>query len=461
MDMKGMYKAHILVIDDERGLCNMLDAILGDLGYQVTTYTDPVSAIKVFERHQYSMVITDIKMPGMSGIEVLQKIKQRDADVPVLVITGYATVELSIQALRSGAFDILTKPFEPEEILNRVKNVLRHNELEEENRLLRLELTEQEQFGDVVGKSPELLKVIDTAQKISRRDIPVTIAGESGTGKELVARAIHQYSLRRDRPFIAINCGAVPETLLESELFGHRKGAFTGADHDKKGLFEEADQGTLLLDEVGNLPMNVQKALLRFLQEQEFYRLGETIPTKVDVRIIAATNADLKSEMEKGRFREDLYYRLAVVKLNLPPLRNRCTDIPLLAIHFVDLFNKEYSTKIKGISPQAMELLVQNQWPGNVRELRNVIEATLAIEGEGEQIGVDALSRLMDVSVDSDSSEYAEYFNGSYSDGLAYFEHQYFVKLLSRASGNVDQAARLAELNIATLYRKIKKYHLR
>jgi len=459
--MKDMSNAHILVIDDEQGLCNMLDAILGDLGYRVTTYTDPLAAIKMFEPHQYSMVITDIKMPGISGIEVLQKVKARDADVPVLVITGYATVELSIQALRSGAFDILTKPFEPEELLNRVKNVLRHNELEEENRRLRLELTGQEQFGDVVGKSPELLKVIDTAKKIAGRDIPVTIAGESGTGKELVARAIHQYSTRKDRPFVAINCGAVPETLLESELFGHRKGAFTGADHDKKGLFEEAHQGTLLLDEVGNLPLNVQKALLRFLQEKEFYRLGETRPTRVDVRIIAATNADLKVEMETGNFREDLYYRLVVAKLNLPPLRSRRTDIPLLAIHFVDVFNKEYSTQIKGISPQAMELLVENDWPGNIRELRNVIEATLAIEGDGAQISADSLSRLMDIETGSKSSEFAESFDCSYSDALAYFEHSYFVKLLSRASGNVEKAARLAELNIATLYRKIKKYHLR
>lgn len=457
-----MYKAHILVIDDEKGLCNMLDAILGDLGYRVTTYTDPVSAIKMFEPHQYSMVITDIKMPGMGGIEVLQKIKERDADVPVLVITGYATVELSIQALRSGAFDILTKPFEPEEMLNRVRNVLRHNELEEENRRLRHELTGQEQFGDVVGKSPELLKVIDTAQKISSRDIPVTIAGESGTGKELVARAIHQHSLRRNKPFVGINCGAVPETLLESELFGHRKGAFTGADHDKKGLFEEADQGTLLLDEVGNLPMNVQKALLRFLQEKEFYRLGETRPTRVDVRIIAATNADLKVEMEKGNFREDLYYRLAVVKLNVPPLRKRRTDIPLLAIHFVNLFNKEYATRVKRVTPQAMELLVQHHWPGNVRELRNVIEATLAIEGDGEQISAEALSRLMEIPTGSDHSDFGEsLFDTNYSDALAYFEHTYFVKLLSRASDNVDKAATLAELNIATLYRKIKKYHLR
>jgi DNA-binding NtrC family response regulator len=461
MDITGMHKAHILIIDDEHGLCNMLEAILGDLGYRVTTYTDPVSAIRMFEPHRYSMVITDIKMPGMNGIEVIQQIKERDADVPVLVITGYATVELSIQALRSGAFDILTKPFEPEEMLTRVKNVLRHNELEEENRRLRLEITSQGQFGDVVGKSPELLKVIDTAQKISTRDIPVTIAGESGTGKELVARAIHQYSLRKKRPFVAINCGAVPEMLLESELFGHRKGAFTGADHDKKGLFEEADKGTLLLDEVGNLPINVQKALLRFLQEQEFYRLGETRPTRVDVRVIAATNADLKVEMENGRFREDLYYRLAVVKLNLPPLRNRRTDIPLLAIHFVDLFNRQYSTKIKTISSQAMELLVKHDWPGNVRELRNVIEATLAIEGEKEQIGVDALCRLMDVTAEADSSGMTDSFDGSYSDALAYFEHHYFIKLLSRASGNVDKAARLAELNIATLYRKIKKYHLR
>ena len=460
--MKNMSKAHILVIDDEQGLCNMLEAILGDIGYRVTSFTDPLQALKKFKPHNYSMVVTDIKMPGMSGIEVLQQIKKRDTEIPVLVITGYATVDLSIQALRSGAFDILTKPFEPEEILNRVKNVLRHNELEEENRRLRFELKAQERFGDVVGKSPELLAVLDTAQKIAGRDIPVTISGESGTGKELVAQAIHYHSLRKDKPFVAINCGAVPESLLESELFGHRKGAFTGADHDKKGLFEAAHEGTLLLDEVGNLPLNVQKALLRFLQEKEFYRLGETRPTSVDVRIIAATNADLKSEMEQGNFREDLYYRLVVARLNLPPLRKRRTDIPLLAIHFVDLFNKEYATQIKSISPEAMELLVRYDWPGNVRELRNVIESTLAIEGDGETISADSLSRLMDIDPDaSEASELLESLSGNYGDALAYFEHSYFVNLLARASGNVEQAAKLAELNIATLYRKIKKYHLR
>ena len=452
--------AHIFVIDDETGLCTMLETILGDLGYRVTSFTDPVKALKSFEPHKYSLVVTDIKMPQMNGIEVLKHIKKRDPEVPVLVITGYATVELSIQALRNGAFDILTKPFEPEEMLTRVRNVLRHNELEEENRRLRHELSGQEQFGDVVGKSAELRKVLDTARKVSNRDIPVTISGESGTGKELVARAIHQHSPRHPKPFIAINCGALPETLLESELFGHRRGAFTGADHDKKGLLEEADNGTLLLDEVGNLPVNVQKALLRFLQEKEFYRLGETRPTQVDVRIIAATNADLKAEMEKGLFREDLYYRLAVVKLNLPPLRERRTDIPLLAIHFVDMLNKEFSTRVKSITPQAMELLVQYSWPGNIRELRNVIEATLAIDGGDEQIGAETLRRLMDLN-EENSETMEPLFTGNYSDALAHFEHSYFVRLLSRASGNVEQAAQLAELNIATLYRKIKKYNLR
>ena len=457
-----MDRVHILVIDDEKGLCRMLETILGDLGYQVTVFTDPVEAVKRYEPQKYSMVITDIKMPGMNGIEVLQKIKQRDAGVPVLVITGYATVDLSIQAIRNGAFDILTKPFEPEEMVNRVRNVLRHNKLEEDNRRLRQGLKAQEQFGDVIGKSPELHKVLDTARKIAARDIPVTITGESGTGKELVAKAIHMYSLRKEKPFIAINCGALPENLLSSELFGHKRGAFTGADNDKKGLLEVADNGTLLLDEVGNLPVDVQKALLRFLQEKEFYRLGETRPTRVDVRIIAATNADLKDEMEQGRFREDLFYRLAVVRLDLPPLRKRKTDIPLLAIHFIDLFNQDFPTNIKGITPQAMELLVKHQWPGNIRELRNVIEATMAVGSDDSRIDVDCLNRLMDVDsggVVSPSTD--ALFEGSYSDALAHFEHGYFVRLLSRASGNVESAAHMAELNIATLYRKIKKYHLR
>lgn len=455
-----MPQAHILVVDDEQGLCNMMSAILVDDGYRVTAETDPVAAMKRFVVEPFSLVITDVKMPGMDGLEVLEQVKERNKATPVIMITAYATVEMSIQALRNGAFDILTKPFEPEELLHRVRKALRHNQLLEENSLLRRELAaEQGQFGQLVGKSQGLMRVVHTARKIAKRDIPVTILGESGTGKELVAKAIHQHSERSAKQFVAINCGAIPETLLESELFGHSKGAFTGADKEKTGLLEAADKGTLFMDEVGNLPINVQKALLRFLQEKEFYRLGDSQPTKVDVRIVSATNADLLSEMETGAFREDLFYRLAVVKLKLPPLRDRKTDIPLLAQHFVAEMNQTFNTDVKGFTPQAMQALIGYSWPGNVRELKNVVEASLAIESD-ELVGVDGLSKLMDLGVAEEGGQGGDQPE-SYADSLARFERHYFKELLEKAGGNVEEAANVARVNVATLYRKIKKYDLR
>ena len=451
--------AHILVIDNEKGLCRMLEAILSDSGYRVSVFTDPVKAMAFFNPGRCSMVITDVKMPVMDGLEVLKTIKKQDEDIPVIMITGYATVEMSIHALRNGAFDILTKPFEPAELLHRVRNGLRQTALLEENRQLRQELAEQDRFGDVLGKSPALLKVLDTARKIALRDIPVTISGESGTGKELVARAIHEHSPRKNKPFVAINCGALHESLLESELFGHTKGAFTGAEQPKKGLFEMADQGTLLLDEVGNLPMNVQKALLRFLQEKEFYRVGDSTPTRVDVRVLAATNADLQSEMESGAFRQDLYYRLAVVKLKLPPLRDRRTDIPLLASHFVDEMNRRFGTEVKGFTAEACEVLIGHDWPGNIRELKNVIEATLAIESDS-LVGIEGLSRLMDTERYLRKGEDGVELK-KYSDALSTFECEYFATVLARVNGNAEKGAEQADVNIATFYRKIKKYSLR
>lgn len=449
--------AHILVIDNQKSLCRMLEAILGDSGYQVTSHTNPVEALECFHPQSFSMVITDVKMPQMDGLEVLKIIKQRDEEIPVIMITGHATVEMSIHALRNGAFDILTKPFEPEELMQRVRNGLRQSSLILENKELRRELAGQEKFGKVVGKSPALLAVLETARKIAPRNIPVTIDGESGTGKELVARAIHDHSLRREKPFVAINCGALPDSLLESELFGHARGAFTGAEQDKKGLLEMAQNGTVLLDEVGNLPMNMQKALLRFLQEKEFYRVGEATPTRVDVRILASTNADLEQELEAGRFREDLYYRLAVVRIRMPPLRDRRTDIPLLAAHFIEKMNVRFGTAVKGFTPEVCELLINHDWPGNIRELKNVIEASMAIENES-LVGLGGLARVMDVGKRRNRGSMGE---RKYSDALMDFECNYFAELLQACGNNVEVAAQKADVNIATFYRKIKKYNLR
>jgi len=328
-------KKCIMLIDNEEGLCRMMEAVLLDSNYKVKAYTRSFQAVEEFVPGEWDLVITDIKMPGMDGLEVLQRIKEKQPLIPVIMITAYATVEMSIQALRKGAYDMLTKPFEPEELLYRVKNALTQTELIEENRELKEELAGKFRFENIIGASAGLKSVLEKVEKIAIRDTSVLITGESGTGKELIAQAIHYNSPRKGKRFVAINCGALPESILEGELFGYKKGAFTGAKENRAGLLETADGGTLFLDEVGNLPMNVQKTLLRFLQEQEFNRLGDTTPTKVDVRILSATNSELKQAIKSGAFREDLYYRLNVVNIHLPPLRERRNDIPLLAAHFI------------------------------------------------------------------------------------------------------------------------------
>ncbi|MDS4071083.1 MAG: sigma-54 dependent transcriptional regulator [Candidatus Competibacter sp.] len=447
----------ILVVDNDEAVCRMIEIILADRDYAVSAYTHSLDAMAAFAPGRYDLVITDIKMPAMNGLEVLHQIKEQDPSLPVLMITAHATVDLSIQALRKGAYDILTKPFEPEELLSRVRNALRQTELIEENRELKEELATWQ--GSIVGDSPHLLGVLETARKVAARDIPVLISGESGTGKELVAREIRDHSRRKEGKFVAINCGAIPEALLESELFGHRKGAFTGADRDHKGLIETADGGTLFLDEVGTLPLNVQKTLLRFLQEQEFYRVGDTSPIKVNVRVLSATNLDLQAAVQSGVFREDLYYRLNVVHLRLPPLRSRRSDIPLLVAHFVKEQNKYFGTHVKGFTRGAMEALVRHEWPGNIRQLRNVVQAAMAIDSS-DYIGLEVLAQLIQLP-SQDAAPARDIGELDYAAALARFETEYLSRLLETSGGNIEDVARQAGMNAATVYRKIKKYGLR
>jgi DNA-binding NtrC family response regulator len=436
-----------------------MEAVLKDSGYQVKSYTRSFEAVEDFEANSYDLVISDIKMPGMDGLEVLQKIRSKDQRVPVIMITAYATVETSIQALRKGAYDMLTKPFEPEELLYRVKNALNHTQLVEENRELKEELAGQFSFDNIIGASSGLKSVLETVKKVAVRDTSVLITGESGTGKELIAQAIHHNSPRRNQRFMAINCGALPESVLESELFGYKKGAFTGAGSDRKGILETADGGTLFLDEIGNLPLNVQKTLLRFLQEQEFMRIGDTKPIKVDVRVISATNADLQEEMDEGRYREDLFYRLNVVNIHLPPLRDRRSDLPLLAAHFIRQQNKKFGTSVQGLTPEAMQLLCAYDWPGNIRQMENVIEACMTLES-ADMIGLSVLSQF----ITADASNHtipAQTASEDYSQALGEFETNYLINLLSSTGGNVEEAARQAGMNMATIYRKLKKYQIR
>jgi DNA-binding NtrC family response regulator len=414
-----------------------------------------VQAVADFTDGAFDLVITDIKMPEMDGLEVLQHLRRRSPEIQVIMITAFATVEMSIQALRRGAYDMLTKPFEPDELIYRVKNALQHHALLTENRDLKEELTGKFQFDRIIGASAGLRDLLERVAKVAVRDTGVLITGESGTGKELIAQAIHHNSPRRDRKFIAVNCGALPENILESELFGYRKGAFTGATENRQGLLEAADGGTLFLDEVGNLPLNVQKTLLRFLQEQEFRRLGETTPTKVNVRLISATNSDLTAEVAKGTFREDLFYRLNVINLHLPPLRERRDDIPLLIAHFLHEQNQKFGTSCKGLTPEALEAACAYAWPGNIRQLRNVIEAALTIES-GSYIGLPALSQFIVTGQPGHFSTQADY-----EAALARFETEYLTRLLRKHAGNVEAAAAEAGMNMATVYRKLKKYGIR
>ncbi len=450
---KTMSAKKIMIIDNEEGLCRMMEAVLMDDGHAVRSFTNPLEAVEVFRPGIWDLVISDIKMPGIDGLEVLQRIKATEADIPVIMITAFATVEMSIQALRRGAYDMLTKPFEPDELLFRVRNALSHNDLQNENKQLREELAGKFNFDNIIGASMALQKLLDKVEKVAIRDTSVLITGESGTGKELIAQAIHYNSPRREKPFIAINCGAIPDSVLESELFGHKKGSFTGAESDKEGLLKAADGGTLFLDEIGNLPLNVQKTLLRFLQEQEFRRIGDTESTRVDVRLISATNADLTADVETGEFREDLFYRLNVINLHLPPLRERRADIPLLATHFIAEQNKKFNTSIKGLSAEAQRAASEYSWPGNIRQLRNVIEACMTIEST-EQIDLSTLAQFIETE-DTPSEE------DDYNQALGRFEIDYLHQLLRSVDGNIEEAAQKAGMNMATIYRKLKKYGLR
>ncbi len=454
-------KKRILLVDNEEGLCRMMEAILLDNGYSVKAFTRSFEAVEEFRAGEWDLVISDIKMPGMDGLEVLQRIRQKDATLPVIMVTAYATVEMSIQALRRGAYDMLTKPFEPEELLYRVKNALKQTELLEENRELKAELAGKFNFDNIIGASGGLRQLLQRVEKVAIRDTSVLITGESGTGKELIAQAIHYNSPRKQKRFVAINCGALPESILESELFGYRKGAFTGAKENRQGLLEAADGGTLFLDEVGNLPMNVQKTLLRFLQEQEFLRIGDTTPTKVDVRVLSATNSDLKGAVKRCEFREDLYYRLNVVNIHLPPLRERQADIPLLAAHFIRDQNDKFGTRVKGFSPDALAVACAYEWPGNIRQLKNVIEASMAMESE-ESISLEVLSQFVELPEGEPLGPLSEISgDGDYSAVMSRFESEYLRGLLGRHGWNVESAARDAGINMATMYRKIKKYGLK
>ena len=373
----------ILIVDDEKNYLLVLEALLVDAGYEVITSDNTAEALEITMSHDLDLVITDMRMPGLDGMEFLAQLRSRQPDPPVIMMTAYATVEKAVEAMKRGAFDYITKPFKNEELILTIRKAIEMHRLKQENLLLSRELQERFQFGNIVGKSKIMRQVYEIIEKVAQTRASVLITGESGTGKELIARAIHFNSPRRDKPFISVNCSALSETLLESELFGHERGAFTGAVSQRKGRFELAHGGTLFLDEVGDMSPALQVKLLRVLQEMKFERVGGTKTLQVDARLVTASNRELDREVELGRFREDLYYRLKVVHIKVPPLRERRDDIPLLVHHFLEKAAEVNKIPVKRVSHEALKYLYQYDWVGNVRELENVIErAVILCDGD-------------------------------------------------------------------------------
>jgi two-component system response regulator PilR (NtrC family) len=375
-----MANEKILIVDDEKSMRDFLKIMLAKDGYDVKSFSRGEAAIKHFKENAVDLVISDIKMPGMDGVELLKELKNINEDIPVLMITAYASVDTAIDAMKSGAYDYFTKPFNNEEIRIHIERALEKRRLQKENAALKHDAKSRQGFSGIIGTGKKMTAIYELIMSVAPTKSNVFITGESGTGKELIARAIHEESTRKDKPFIALNCGAIPENLIESELFGHQKGAFTGAVSNKEGMVEMADGGTLFLDEVTELPLQLQVTLLRFVQERIFRRVGGTKDQSVDIRLVAASNREVEKEVEEGRFRDDLFYRLNVIRVEMPSLRERAEDIPMLANHFLGKYTKELKKNIKSISEDSLSLLVDYDFSGNVRELENIIERAVALE---------------------------------------------------------------------------------
>ena len=455
-----MRESRILVVDDEEHYRNALERILARVGHQVLTARDAGEAIALVASHPVDLVLCDYQMPGINGLEVIRQIHELAPDLPCIVITGYSTPETSIEALHAGAYWYLEKPFEHEQldvIRRLVEQAIEHGRLKTENRLLQGQLRSKYKFDSIVGKSAALQKVLGMVDKIAETDSTVLITGESGTGKELVARAIHYNSRRSDRMLVTVNCGAIPEELLESELFGHVKGAFTNAFHHREGRFSLADGGTIFLDEIGDMSPNLQVKLLRVLQSKTFEPVGSSKTEQVDVRVLAATNQNLASLIEEKRFREDLYYRLNVLPIEMPPLRERVDDIPLLVHHFLDEARAERGSRVETLTDEVMSRLMEHDWPGNIRELENLIERLLVLNTEGE-IGLDALPPdLCPSQPRSIESPRVPPSGLDFKQVVDQIEVDLILQALEHTHWNKNRAAQLLGLNRTTLEGKIRK----
>ena len=452
-----MANALILVVDDDASQRRLLEFWLKEEGYEVATAADGKAGFEIFERSSPALVISDIRMPGLSGLDLLGRIKASSPDTPVILITAFGTVADAVDAMKFGAADYVLKPVSPDELKMNVQRALEHQQLVDENRYLRDFADTAFRFENIVGASKKMRDVFDIALQVARRDSTVLLTGESGTGKELLAKAIHQNSLRASKPFITINCGAIPENLIESELFGHRKGSFTGALTDHSGKFEAANQGTVFLDEIGELPLSLQVRLLRVIQEREIDKIGFPKPIPINVRIIAATNRDLSARIEDGQFREDLFYRLSVVTIELPPLRERRDDIPLLLQHFLRKQCERYKLAIPSLTDDAVDLLTRYAWPGNVRELENVIER-LVVLGQSNMIHSEQLPPQVRQAKSRVST-----INLKLPDegiDLEEIEKEILVQALEKHDWNQTRAARYLNISRKTLIYRMEKFGL-
>ncbi|MDQ3804092.1 MAG: sigma-54 dependent transcriptional regulator [Acidobacteriota bacterium] len=448
-------KPLILVAEDEDLMRAIISRLLEEAGYRVAAAASAEEALEAFAAEDVAATLTDIRMAGMDGLALLDRLKDIDPEALVIVMTAYSSVDSAVAALRKGAYDYITKPFVNEDLLQSVKNALRQRELFRENRHLRRELDRRYSFSQIIGTSEALQQVFRLVEKVAATNTNVLIQGESGTGKELIARAIHHNSPRADRPFVAINCGALPETLLESELFGHTKGAFTGATSARPGLFRSAEGGTVFLDEVGEISPAMQVRILRAVQEHEVTPVGSSAPVQFDARLICATNRDLEKEVTEGRFREDLFYRLNVIELHLPPLRERREDIPLLARHFITRTAREQQQNEKAVEPDALTALLNYHWPGNVRELQNAIERAFTLSGDA--IDLDSLPPRVREAASKTSPESIRDPDGL-RPTLAEIERRHILETLAAVNQDKARAANILGIDLSTLYRKLKRY---
>lgn len=442
----------ILVVDDDPEMCGYLSEALKEEEFAVITMNDSLEALKILKKEEFDILITDLKMKGLKGLDLLEGTKQVSPLTPVIIITAFGTVASAIQAMKMGAYDYITKPFQMDELVLTLKKALENRLLKKEVARLKKEVESRYHFHFLIGKSPSMRKIYDLIERISDTSSNVLITGESGTGKELVAKAIHYNGTRKEGPFVAVNCAAIPETLLESELFGYKKGAFTDAKSDKKGLIFEASGGTLFLDEITEMPLTLQAKLLRVIEEREVRPLGDTNTYRIDVRCVTASNRDIESLIQQGEFREDLFYRLKVIDIELPPLRDRREDIPLLTQHFIKKFSHELKKNVSGVSEDAFKYLLNHSWPGNVRELENVIQRAITLTQHQTILPEDLPNAVMQ---EKEERPIEKALRETYT--VDQLEKEYIKRVLLEVGGNKSKAAEILGLDRKTLYRKLKE----